>query len=59
MADACRYAYMRAFLMIDMAIDHRDSEQPGECEKAHHQHGPPPAQAPESTAHVPSRFIWA
>jgi hypothetical protein len=50
---------MRAFPMIGMAIDHRDSDQPGECEKAHHQRGPPPAQAPESTAHVPSRFIWA
>jgi hypothetical protein len=48
---------MRAFLMIGMTIDHRDSDQPGECEKGHHQRGPPPAQAPESTAHVPSRFI--
>jgi hypothetical protein len=52
---------MRAFIMIGMAvaIDHRDSDQPGECEKAHHQRCPPPAQAPESTAQVSSRFIWA
>jgi hypothetical protein len=45
--------------MIGMAIDHRDSDQPGEREKAHYQRGPPPAQAPESASHGPSRFILA
>jgi hypothetical protein len=56
---ACRHAHLRTFSMIGTAHDQRDSDQPGEGEKADQQSGPPPAQPRESTAAVPTRLVLA